>query len=175
MALDFWEKCISEGSKYGIQPYGTEALHIMRAEKGFIMIGDETDGTVIPQDLNLDWAVSKKKVDFVGKRAHERSFMTSPKRKKLVGLLTEDPRIILPDGIHAVAELDNTKKQKILGHVTSTYFSPTLDRSIALGLIEGGLDRIEDILVFPVDDAKVIKARVVDPKFYDPEGKKQHE
>ena len=74
-----------------------------------------------------------------------------------------------------MAELDNTKKQKILGHVTSTYFSPTLDRSIALGLIEGGLDRIEDILVFPVDDAKVIKARVVDPKFYDPEGKKQHE
>ena len=75
----------------------------MRAEKGFIMIGDETDGTVTPQDLGLGWAVSKKKADFIGKRAQERPDLTRPDRKQLVGLATEDPAEVLPDGAHAVA------------------------------------------------------------------------
>ncbi len=172
--LDFWRKCIEVGSEYGIQPYGTEALHVMRAEKGFIMIGDETDGTVIPQDLNLNWAVSKTKTDFIGKRAHKRSFMISSQRKRLVGLLTENPKVVLPDGAHAVSNFKSYKDQKIIGHITSSYFSPTLDRSIALGLIEGGLERIEDVIDFPIDDTRVIKARVVDPVFYDPEGRKQN-
>ena len=173
--LNFWEKCLDIGAKFGIQPYGTEALHVMRAEKGFIMIGDETDGTVIPQDLNLDWAVSKKKKDFIGKRAHERTFMTASNRKRLVGLLTEDSKIVLPDGAHAVSNTEDSSSGKIIGYVTSTYFSPTLDRSIALGLIDGGLDRIDDEIDFPISDSTVIKARIVDPVFYDPEGSKQHE
>ena len=59
-----WDAIAEAGAPHGIMPYGTEALHIMRAEKGFIMIGDETDGTVTPQDLGLHWAVSKKKDDF---------------------------------------------------------------------------------------------------------------
>ncbi|MEM9792083.1 MAG: sarcosine oxidase subunit alpha family protein, partial [Pseudomonadota bacterium] len=87
----FWTACLEAGADLGLQPYGTEALHVMRAEKGFIMIGDETDGTVIPQDLNLNWAVSKKKADFIGKRAMERSFLTAPDRKQLVGLETLEP------------------------------------------------------------------------------------
>ena len=174
IGLDFWKKCLDKGAKYNIQPYGTEALHVMRAEKGFIMIGDETDGTVIPQDLNLNWAVSKVKDDFIGKRAHNRSFMVDPKRKKLVGILTEDPEIVLPDGAHAVDGIQNNGKIKIIGHVTSTYFSPTLGRSIAMALIEGGLDRLEEIIDFSVDHGTIIRARVVDPVFYDPEGEKQN-
>src|SRR5690606_13151084 len=63
-----WDAVMDAGAEFGVMPYGTEALHVLRAEKGFIMIGDETDGTVIPQDLGLDWAVSKKKADFIGKR-----------------------------------------------------------------------------------------------------------
>jgi len=173
-SLMFWKQCIEKGAKYGIQPYGTEALHVMRAEKGFIMIGDETDGTVIPQDLNLNWAVSKVKADFIGKRAHNRSFMMDPKRKKLVGILTEDPEIVLPDGAHAVEGTKSKGKSKIIGHVTSTYFSPTLGRSIAMALIEGGLDRLEELIDFSISDEKVIKARVVDPVFYDKEGEKQN-
>ena len=174
LALSFWIKCIEVGKKYGIQQYGTEALHVMRAEKGFIMIGDETDGTVIPQDLNLDWAVSKKKIDFIGKRAHRRSFMIDPQRKKLVGLLTEDPNIVLPDGAHAVEQFHETARMKIIGHVTSTYFSPTLGRSIALALIQTGLNRSGELIEFPIENNQVIKARVVNPVFYDPEGNKQH-
>jgi glycine cleavage system aminomethyltransferase T len=93
----FWDALLEAGAEFDVMPYGTEALHVMRAEKGFIMIGDETDGTVIPQDLNMQWAISKKKEDFLGKRAQERSHMVSPDRWKLVGLETLDGSV-LPDG-----------------------------------------------------------------------------
>jgi sarcosine oxidase subunit alpha len=170
-----WEALLEAGAPHGIMPYGTEALHVMRAEKGFIMIGDETDGTVIPQDLGLDWAVSKKKPDFIGKRAHERADLVRPDRLQLVGLETEDPREVLPDGAHAVAEV-KPKGQPVrtIGHVTSTYFSPTLDRSIAMALIERGRERMGETLSFPVGGDKVIRARIVEPVFYDKEGARQN-
>ena len=154
-------------------PYGTEALHIMRAEKGFIMIGDETDGTVIPQDLNLGWAVSKKKADFIGKRAQERADLTRTGRKQLVGFLTEDPSEVLPDGAHAVKRVYQEIEMETICHVTSTYFSPTLDRSIAMGLVNDGLSRTGEWLDFPAGD-RVIRAQIVDPVFYDAKGEKQN-
>ena len=118
-------------------------MHIMRAEKGFVMIGDETDGTVIPQDLGLDWAISKKKSDYLGKRAQERSFLSDPERWKLVGLETIDGSV-LPDGAYAVADGSNANGQRhMIGRVTSTYHSPTLDRGIAMGLVQRGPDRMQ--------------------------------
>ncbi|OYX44410.1 MAG: sarcosine oxidase subunit alpha [Rhodobacterales bacterium 32-67-9] len=170
----FWDALLAAGEEFGVMPYGTEAMHIMRAEKGFIMIGDETDGTVIPQDLNLGWAISKKKPDYLGKRAQERSFMASPDRWKLVGLETLDGGVI-PDGAYAVAEGVNANGQRnTQGRVTSTYFSPTLGKGIAMGLVRHGPDRMGEVLDFPVDDGKVVKARIVDPVFYDKEGEKQN-
>ncbi|MDI3337409.1 sarcosine oxidase subunit alpha family protein [Defluviimonas aestuarii] len=170
----FWEALIAAGEEFGVMPYGTEAMHIMRAEKGFIMIGDETDGTVIPQDLNLQWAISKKKEDYLGKRAHERSFMASPERWKLVGLETLDGGLI-PDGAYAVADGHNANGQRnVQGRVTSTYYSPTLDKGIAMGLVKHGPDRMGEVIDFPVDDGKVVKARIVDPVFYDKDGEKQN-
>ena len=174
-ALTFWNDCIKLGEKFGIQPYGTEALHVMRAEKGFIMIGDETDGTVIPQDLNLNWAVSKKKKDFLGKRAHSRVYMRAEDRKQLVGLLTDNPAFVLPDGAHAIEKSEERASANIIGHVTSSYFSPTLGRSIALGLISGGADRLGEKLDFSLDDGNVERAKIVKPVFYDPTGEKQNE
>ena len=97
-----WDALMEAGAEYDVTPYGTEAMHVMRAEKGFIMIGDETDGTVIPQDLGLDWAISKKKDDYLGKRAQARSHMADPERWKLVGLETLDGEV-LPDGAYATA------------------------------------------------------------------------
>ncbi|MDW4547899.1 sarcosine oxidase subunit alpha family protein [Defluviimonas sp. D31] len=170
----FWDALIAAGEEFGVMPYGTEAMHIMRAEKGFIMIGDETDGTVIPQDLNLQWAISKKKEDYLGKRAQERSFMASPDRWKLVGLETLDGAVI-PDGAYAVAEGYNANGQRNMqGRVTSTYHSPTLNKGIAMGLVKHGPDRMGEVIDFPVDNGKVVKARIVDPVFYDKDGEKQN-
>ncbi|MEM1159989.1 MAG: sarcosine oxidase subunit alpha family protein [Pseudomonadota bacterium] len=171
--LKLWEALAKAGEAHGIMPYGTEALHIMRAEKGFIMIGDETDGTVIPQDLDLGWAVSKKKTDFLGKRAQQRTDLTRRGRKQLVGLMTEDPATVLPDGAHAVKRLREQVQMQTIGHVTSTYFSPTLGHSIAMGLVEDGLSRKGEWLDFPNGD-EVIRAQIVDPVFYDPKGEKQN-
>ena len=173
--LEFWLKCLEAGAEHGIQPYGTEALHVMRAEKGFIMIGDETDGTVTPQDLNMHWAVSKKKEDFIGKRAQERSDLVREDRKQLVGLETLEPETVLPDGAHAVeGEKLANGMENMIGHVTSTYFSPTLGRSIAMALIKGGSKRMGEVLSFPVGDGKVIQAKVVDPVFLDKDGERQN-
>ncbi|MEM1346638.1 MAG: glycine cleavage T C-terminal barrel domain-containing protein, partial [Pseudomonadota bacterium] len=172
--LALWRALLAAGAPFAIAPYGTEALHVMRAEKGFIMIGDETDGTVTPHDLGLSWAVSKKKPDFLGKRALERLDLVRPDRKQLVGLLTEDPATVLPDGAHAVAEVRPGQPMTTLGHVTSTYHSPTLGRSIAMALIAGGRARLGQTLDFPLEDGRVVRAKAVDPVFYDKEGSRQH-
>ena len=172
--LAFWGELIEAGKEFQVMPYGTEALHVMRAEKGFIMIGDETDGTVIPQDLNLDWAISKKKDDYLGKRAQERSFMVNPSRWKLVGLETLDGSV-LPDGAYAIAEGVNPNGQKSTqGRITSSYFSPTLKRGIAMGLVMNGPDRSGEIIEFPKIDGTVIRAKITSPVFYDPDGEKQN-
>ena len=172
--LAFWGELIEAGKEFQVMPYGTEALHVMRAEKGFIMIGDETDGTVIPQDLNLDWAISKKKDDYLGKRAQERSFMVNPSRWKLVGLETLDGSV-LPDGAYAIADGVNPNGQKSTqGRITSSYFSPTLKRGIAMGLVMNGPDRSGEIIEFPKIDGTVIRAKITSPVFYDPDGEKQN-
>ncbi|MEM1234605.1 MAG: sarcosine oxidase subunit alpha family protein [Pseudomonadota bacterium] len=169
-----WDALLSAGEEFGVMPYGTEALHIMRAEKGFIMIGDETDGTVIPQDLGLHWAISKKKEDFLGKRAQQRSFMDNPDRWQLVGLETLDGSVI-PDGAYAVADGSNANGQRnVQGRVTSTYHSPTLDKGIAMGLVHHGPDRMGEVLTFPKVGGGEVQARIVSPVFYDPEGEKQN-
>ena len=170
----FWDRLLAEGADLGIMPYGTEALHILRAEKGFIMIGDETDGTVIPQDLGLNWAISKKKEDFLGKRGMEREAMLSPTRWKLVGLQTLDSSV-LPHGALAVRPEKNANGQAVTeGRVTSTYYSATLGRGIAMGLVERGPDRMGEELAFAGDGDTRIKARIVDTVLYDKEGEKQN-
>ena len=170
----FWDAMLAAGEEFGIMPYGTEALHIMRAEKGFIMIGDETDGTVIPQDLNLQWALSKKKNDYLGKRAHERSHMADPNRWKLVGLETLDGSV-LPDGAYAIANGTNDNGQtNTQGRVTSTYYSPTLKKGIAIGLVHKGPDRMGEVIDFTNVEGEPIRAKIVDPVFYDKEGAKQN-
>jgi len=169
-----WDKLVEAGQQWNITPYGTEALHILRAEKGFIMIGDETDGTVIPQDLGLDWAISKKKTDYIGKRAQQRSHMVDPKRWKLVGLETLDGST-LKDGAHAIADGNNENGQRnTQGRVTSTYRSPTLNKGIAMGLVLNGPDRMGEVIELTAGGDDTVKAKIVNPVFFDPEGAKQN-
>ena len=170
-----WDKLMEAGKEFDATPYGTEALHVMRAEKGFIMIGDETDGTVIPQDLGLHWAISKKKDDYIGKRAQVRNFMDNPDRWQLVGLETVDGSV-LPDGAYAVAPGRNANGQRnTQGRVTSTYWSPTLKKGIAMGLVHNGPQRMGETISFMKDDGETeVAACIVSPVFYDPEGEKQN-
>ncbi len=170
----FWAACMEAGKALGAMPYGTEALHVMRAEKGFIMIGDETDGTIIPQDLGLDWAISKKKPDYLGKRGQERSFLADPDRWKLVGFETLDGSVI-PDGAYVLAEGLNANGQRnVQGRVTSTYYSPTLKRGIAMGLLRHGPARMGEEVAFNTVAGGTVRARVRDTVFYDRDGEKQN-
>ncbi|MCO4848289.1 MAG: sarcosine oxidase subunit alpha family protein [Yoonia sp.] len=170
----FWDALLDAGAAFGVMPYGTECLHILRAEKGFIMIGDETDGTVIPQDLNLQWALSKKKEDYLGKRAHTRSHMADPNRWKLVGLETVDGSV-LPDGAYAIAEGVNANGQRnTQGRVTSTYYSANMDRGIAMGLVLHGPDRMGEVIEFNKVDGGTVAAKIVDQVFFDKDGEKQN-
>ncbi len=170
--LALWQAVIDAGTVHGLEPYGTEALHVMRAEKGFIMIGDETDGTVTPLDLGLSWAVSKKKADYVGKRALQTPALQRPDRRQFVGIETDDPTFVLPDGVQAIDGTDASAAEPI-GYVSSTYYSPTLDRSIAFALIERGSERMGETVHFPIDD-RLVAGKIVDPVFYDKEGERQN-
>ena len=162
---DLWEKCIEAGKEFNITPYGTETMHLLRAEKGFIIVGQDTDGTMTPIDLQMDWIVSKKKYDFIGKRSLYRSDTMREDRKQLVGLLTDDPKVVLEEGAQIVSELDK-KPVEMLGHVTSSYFSPNLNKSIALAVVRGGKDMMGKKLFIPMED-KTINVTVSNPVFFD--------
>ncbi|MFJ8537974.1 sarcosine oxidase subunit alpha family protein [Streptomyces sp. NPDC093591] len=168
--LALWEAVYEAGAPYGITPYGTETMHVLRAEKGYPIIGQDTDGTVTPQDLGMSWVVSKKKPDFVGKRSYARADTSRPDRKHLVGLLPEDPGTFLPEGTHLVADgVLPAPPVPMLGHVTSSYRSAALGRTFALALIKGGRDRIGERLYAPVGD-QLVPVTVAGPVLYDPEG-----
>jgi sarcosine oxidase, subunit alpha len=170
-ALALWQALMSAGEKYDITPYGTEAMHVLRCEKGFVIVGQETDGTVTPQDLGMDWIVSKKKKDFLGKRALARTDTARADRKHLVGLITENPSEVIPEGGQIVAELKDKPPMAMLGHVTSSYYSPNVGRSIAMALVKNGRKRLGETLYVPLVD-RVIKATVTEPRFFDLEGKR---
>ncbi|MBL8670219.1 MAG: sarcosine oxidase subunit alpha, partial [Alphaproteobacteria bacterium] len=168
--LALWEAIMAAGAPLGIVPFGTETMHVMRAEKGFIIVGQETDGSVTPADLGMDWIVSKQKPDFIGKRGMLRTDSLRPDRKQLVGLLTDDPQAVLPEGAQLVEKVLQQPPMAMLGHVTSSYRSPTLGRSIALALVKGGRARLGAKLHAPLMDGRVLAATVVEPVFYDKEG-----
>ena len=169
-----WDAIMAAGEEFGIVPYGTEALHVLRAEKGYIVIGDETDGTTTPYDVGLDGLVSKKKADFIGKRSLEQAYLKGPNRKQLVGLLTEDPNEVLPDGAYAVRAVKDKPPMEMIGQVTSTYMSPTFNRSIAMALIENGKARMGEVISFPLQGGKVVKATITGTVFYDKDGGRIH-
>ncbi|MFI8390876.1 sarcosine oxidase subunit delta family protein [Streptomyces sp. NPDC085540] len=169
-ALALWEALYEAGAPFGITPYGTETMHVLRAEKGYPIIGQDTDGTVTPHDLGMSWAVSKKKPDFIGKRSYARADAVRPDRKHLVGLLPEDPGAFLPEGTQLVADsVLPAPPVPMLGHVTSSYRSAALGRTFALALVKGGRDRIGERLYAPVGD-RLVPVTVASPVLYDPEG-----
>jgi sarcosine oxidase, subunit alpha len=172
-AVAVWERLVEAGRPYGITPYGTETMHVLRAEKGYPIIGQDTDGTVTPQDLGMSWAISKKKPDFVGKRSFARVANQDPLRKHLVGLLPVDQETVLPEGSQIVEFCVDDQLPPppvpMLGHVTSSYRSAELGRPFALALVKGGRSRIGETVHVPVNGS-LVPVEVTGSVLVDPEG-----
>ncbi|HET9671294.1 MAG TPA: 2Fe-2S iron-sulfur cluster-binding protein [Actinomycetota bacterium] len=164
--LELWERTVDAGEPFGLTPYGTEAMHLLRAEKGFVIVGQDTDGTVTPHDLGMGWIVRKDASDFLGRRSLRRADTARPDRKQLVGLL---PERVLPEGAQLVEEDTGRIPMPMIGHVTSSYLSPTLGRPIALALVERGRERHGQTIHAPLPGGTIVAA-IVPPTFYDPEG-----
>jgi sarcosine oxidase subunit alpha len=168
-----WEAVIARGAAHGITPYGTEAMHVLRAEKGFIIVGQETDGTVTSDDVGLGGLIGKSKGDFVGKRSLQRPDLVSPRRRQLVGLLTHDAQTVLEEGAQIVADPALPTPRRMLGHVTSSYWSTACGRPIALALVEAGRS-MHGKTLYATTPAGFIDVEVCAPMFYDAEGARVH-
>ena len=164
-----WDAIWERGAPLGMTTYGTEAMHVMRAEKGYIIVGQDTDGTVTPQDAGLSWAVGKKKKDFVGIGGMRRPDLVAEGRRQLVGLRTMDAKIVLEEGAQIVNNADVPIPVPMVGFVTSSYWSECLGHSIALALVEDGFNRTGETIFIPMED-RVIAAKIVSPVFYDEQG-----
>jgi sarcosine oxidase, subunit alpha len=171
--LPLWERCMALGARHGITPYGTEAMHVLRAEKGYIITGQETDGTVTPADLGMDWIVSKQKPDFIGQRSLARADIQRPGRKQLVGLLAEPADALLEEGAQIVDDPHQAPPMAMIGHVTSSYHSPNVGRTFALALVADGRARIGHRLYVPLLD-RTVAVTVTEPVFIDPENARLH-
>jgi len=174
VAQHVWDALLEAGAPHGITPYGTEAMHVLRAEKGYIIVGQDTDGSVTAEDLGLHWAVDRRKpLAWIGKRALSRPDTARADRKHLVGLKPSDPAVVLPEGGQLVRDPQQARPIGTIGHVTSSYFSPTLGHGFALALLENGRNCMGRILHVPMADGQVHAAEVVSPLFYDPSGERQ--
>jgi sarcosine oxidase subunit alpha len=168
--LQVWEAVTASGASFGITPYGTEAMHVLRAEKGYIIVGQDTDGTATPDDAGLSWAIGKNKNDFVGMRSLQRPSMRSPDRKQLVGLRSKDGRTFLEEGAQIAERPGQRPPMLLIGHVTSSYAESTVGFPIALGMVAGGRARMGQTLYVPMPGGLDIEVEVCSPVFYDPQG-----
>ena len=191
----FWSALMAAGSAHGPVPYGTEAMGVLRIEKGHIVVGAEADGRTTPDDLGLQRLLAMGK-DFVGRRSLALPALVAPDRKQLVGLMTLDAARPIPTGAHLVAaDRDDTPRrrsvrrgyvlerggpfcaapQASLGHVTSQCYSATLGRHIALALLAGGRGRIgETLFATSPTQGETVAVRIGEPVFVDPEGTRAH-
>lgn len=169
-----WEELMQAGAAFDITPYGTETMHVLRAEKGYVIVGQDTDGSVTVEDLGLDWALSKTKTDFIGKRSLNRPDTLRNDRKQLVGLVTEDVMTVIPEGSQLVDDPRAPMPVPMVGHVSSSYYSACCGHSIAMALIKGGHHRLGETVYAPLSNGRVIEATITSPVFYDKEGVKSN-
>ena len=171
-AVKIWEKIISFGKEFGLMPYGTETMHLLRAEKGYIIVGQDTDGSITPLDLGLDWMIGKSKKDFLGKRSLIRSDTVRKDRKQLVGILPTNKNEKLEEGQHIILDKEIKTPTPMLGHITSCYQSPTLGHNFALAVIKNGQSLIGTKAFVSTPELKTIEVEIVEPIFYDKENTK---
>ncbi|WP_168015992.1 sarcosine oxidase subunit alpha family protein [Halomonas salinarum] len=174
-AMHVWKKLFAHGDKYGLTPYGTETMHVLRAEKGFIIAGQDTDGSVTPEDLGMHWAIGYDKPNsWIGKRALTRPDTKRTDRKQMVGLKPKDPKVVLEEGAQIVLDPNHPIPMPMVGQVNSSYYSPTLESGFALAVVKGGHQKMGDTVYLPMADGKVHEAEIVSPIFLDPKGERQN-
>lgn len=171
--LHVWQAIHEAGAPFNITPYGTETMHVLRAEKGYIIIGQDTDGSVSPVDLGMGGLVTKTK-DCLGKRSLSREDTARRDRKQLVGLLSDDPQLVLSEGAQILDRMPTGPTAPMVGHVTSSYMSPTLGRSIAMALVKGGHDRMGEQVVISMKGGRTATATIASPVFFDPKAERQN-
>ena len=166
---------MESGEPYDITPYGTETMHVLRAEKGFMIVGQDTDGSMTPYDMGLGWVVNKsKEFSFLGKRSLDRSHMLRKDRKQFIGLKTIEGSKMLPEGGQLIFDPEEQIPMSMQGHVTSSYYSPSFGHPIALGVIKGGFSRMGQIVYCPQPNGEIISAEIVNSVFYDGDGARQN-
>ena len=174
-AMGVLEKIVEAGKKYNLTPYGTETMHVLRAEKGFIIVGQETDGSVTPDDLNMGWCVGRTKpFSWIGWRGMNREDCVKENRKQLVGLKPVNTSAVLPEGAQLVFDAKQAIPMSMVGHVTSSYYSTSMGYSFALALVKGGLKRMGEKVFAPLADGTLIEAEIVSSVFFDPKGEQQN-
>lgn len=174
-AMQVWDALFTHGEKYGLTPYGTETMHVLRAEKGFIIVGQDTDGSMTPEDLGMHWCVGyNKPYEWIGKRALTRSDTRREDRKQLVGLKPLEAKVVLEEGAQIVLDPKQSIPMRMVGHVTSSYYSPTLGHGFALAVVKGGHKRMGERVYLPMANGETHVAEVVGSIFFDPKGSRQN-
>ena len=170
-ALMIWTTLMAAGGKYGITPIGSETSGVLRIEKGFVSPGHEGDNITNPFDAGMDWIVDMNKPDFIGKRSLRRDLDLGGERQHVVGLLPDEQRATVADGSALLPDPGESGRSGFQGHVTAACFSPTLERTIALALLKDGHQRHgEKVLISGLEQRCL--ARVTEPVFFDPEGRR---
>ena len=170
--LALWEGLLQAGGNQGLRPFGLEAMDLMRMEKGHFIVGRDTDGTATIGDLGLQKLIKIDKEQFLGKRSLLLDELKRDDRPQLVGLLSNDNRI-LPEGGQLVENYRPGEIHKPEGHVTSSGLSPTLEKPIALAMLKGGRQRQgQSLQVYSLGE--IFPVTVTSPHFYDPESYRLH-
>ena len=159
-ATVLWRALWDAGQALGVEAVGTEAGNVLRTEKGFIGVGHDTDGTVTPDDLGMAWLVGRNKADFIGKRSLARPDTRRGDRLQLVGILADAPQVVLPEGAQIVAAGGPAVGVPLDGVVTTSFFSPTLERH-------------GERVAVPLE-GRTVMAAVASPVFFDPAGERIH-
>ena len=166
-ACHFLEAALEAGRAFGIVPYGIEALMVLRAEKGYLHVGTDTDGATTPDDVGWGAVARRKESDYIGRRSLFRPANQAANRRQWVGLLALDERRVMHAGAHVVAGENQRPPAPSEGWITSACLSPTLGHPIALGMVEGGRQREGEVLT-ACDRHERYLVKVVPTAFYDP-------
>lgn len=161
-----WTALLRAGDGWGATPYGLKALQGLRIEKGYIIVGQDTESLTTPADCGLGWLVSKRK-EYVGKGATARPAFHDARRAQLVGFVAEGTSALVEGA--GIVQAFGVAPMPIEGHVTSAWWSPLLEKSLGLCLVRGGRARLGEHLV-AVWNGVPTSIELVDAVHYDPQG-----